>query len=127
MKAPWEYLENLKKNVYVVDITDHTLVYMNRYAREQFLQPDDKSYVGKKCYMLLQGLPSPCPACIGDDLAEGQFSEWVYHNKLLDKSYLLTDTVLEYQGRLYRVEVAEGTEDDASGQMRNPIRYLTGR
>lgn len=124
MKAPWEYLENLKKNVYVVDITDHTLVYMNRYAREQFLKPDDESYVGKKCYALLQGLPSPCPACMGDDLAEGQFSEWVYHNKLLDKSYLLTDTVLEYQGRLYRVEVAEGVGGESNGQMRNPIRYF---
>lgn len=124
MKAPWEYLENLNKNVYAVDLSDHTLVYMNRCAREQFQQPDKTSYVGKKCYAVLQGLPGPCPVCAGHDLEEGQFYEWTYHNKLLGKSYLLTDTVIKYQERLYRIEVAEGIETEKGGQMRNPIRYF---
>lgn len=124
MKAPWEYLENLNKNVYAVDICNHTLVYMNRYAREQFQQPDDKSYVGQKCYALLQGLPGPCPVCASHELEEGQFYEWSYYNKLLGKSYLLTDTVVEYEGRLYRLEIAEGLETDSDGQIRNSIRYF---
>ena len=122
MKAPWEYLENLDKNVYAVDLSDHSLVYMNRCAREQFQQPDKTSYVGKKCYAVLQGLPGPCPVCAGHDLEEGQFYEWTYHNKLLGKSYLLTDTVIKYQERLYRIEVAEGIETEKGGQRRNPIR-----
>ncbi len=124
MKAPWEYLENLNKNVYAVDICNHTLVYMNRYAREQFQQPDDKSYVGQKCYALLQGLQGPCPVCASHELEEGQFYEWSYYNKLLGKSYLLTDTAVEYEGRLYRLEIAEGLETDSDGQIRNSIRYF---
>ena len=57
MKAPWDYLENLNKSVYVVDCRDGTLVYLNRYAREQLQRPDDESYVGQKWETVLQDLP----------------------------------------------------------------------
>ena len=98
MKAPWDYLENLNKSVYVVDCRDGTLVYLNRYAREQLQRPDDESYVGQKWETVLQDLPGACGTCADLDLAEGQFHEWVYHNKLLGTSYLLTGTVVEHQG-----------------------------
>lgn len=120
MKAPWDYLENLNKSVYVVDCRDGTLVYLNRYAREQLQRPDDESYVGQKWETVLQDLPGACGTCADLDLEEGQFHEWVYHNKLLGTSYLLTGTVVEHQGKLYRIEAAE----EMDGQTHNPMRYF---
>ena len=120
MKAPWEYLENLNKNVYVVDTRTYGLVYMNRQAREQLQQPDEKSFIGQKCYSFLRGVSDPCPGCAGYELEEGQFREWVYHNKLLGKSTFLTDTMVEYRGALYWIEI----EEDTDGRVSNPIRYF---
>lgn len=122
MKAPWEYLEELDRNVYVVDIADHKLVYMNRYAREQFLHRDDEPYIGKTCYTLLQGLPEPCPVCTAHIQEKEKFYEWVNHNSILKKDYALRDTVIEYEGRAYRIEIAEGKDSDQMKQERNNAR-----
>ena len=122
MRAPWEYLENIDENVYVVDIARHELVYMNRSARAQFLHEDAEPYVGRKCYALLQGLPGPCPVCTAHILEEGRFYEWSYHSELLDKTYRLKDMLLEYEGRRYRVEVASCLEDAQKARERNTVR-----
>lgn len=122
MKAPWEYLEELDRNAYVVDIVKHTLVYMNKYAREQFLQRDDEPYVGKTCYTLLQGLPEPCPVCTAHIQEKGKFYEWFNYNPILKKGYAQWDTVIEYEGRDYRIEISQGKDSDQKTQERNSAR-----
>lgn len=124
MRAPWEYLENTDENVYVVDIERYELVYMNRSARAQFLHEDGEPYVGRKCYTLLQGLPSPCPVCAGHMPEEGKFYEWTYYNQLLEKSYALRDIVVRHEGRSYRIEIAGCLEDAQKAREQNTVRVF---
>lgn len=105
MKAPWEYFENLDEIVYVVDTEKRELVYMNRYAMEKFKLKSREEYVGAKCYDFLQGLTKPCYFCNTDELAEGKFIEWTHRNPVLQKPFLLKDTLITWEGRTFRMEI----------------------
>ena len=70
MKPPWEYFEELNEIVYVCDLETHDLIYMNQYAKKLFSIVSPEDYVGKKCYVLLQGLQDICPFCSNENLEE---------------------------------------------------------
>ena len=65
-----------------------------------------KNLPAKKCYELLQNSSLPCTICNNDELQEGQFKEWRYFNPLLNKYFKIKDTVVEDNGRRYRIEIA---------------------
>ena len=106
MEDLWKYFEDLKEIVYVVDTEDHSLVYMNRYAMDVFGIKSEEEYVGKKCYRLFQGFSSPCPFCNTEDLRENKFIEWRYKNPVLKETFLLKDTLIRQNGKMYRMEIA---------------------
>lgn len=106
MDKIWELFENLQELVYVVDYTEHNLVYMNCFARTAFGCPQTEDYRGRKCYELLQGFPVPCPFCNNEHLKPGIYYEWNYTNPLLKRPYALKDTLIEHEGRTYRLEMA---------------------
>lgn len=106
MKAPWLYLEDLNEPIYVADPENYSLVYMNRCAMEIFSLKTKEDYYGKKCHHVLQGLPSPCPFCTNPKLKSGCFLEWSYRNPILDQSLLLKDTLISWEGKDYRMEIA---------------------
>ena len=68
MKAPWEYFEDLHESVYVADCDTYELLYMNRFAREQFEVEKEDGYRGKKCYEVLQRISQVCPFCTNESL-----------------------------------------------------------
>lgn len=106
MKAPWEYFENLHESVYVADCDTYELLYMNRYAREQFGVETEDQYRGKKCYEILQGISQVCPFCTNENLRENEFYEWSYRNPILKQTLLLKDTLIPWEGRRCRMEMA---------------------
>lgn len=107
MKAPWEHLENWKELVYVADVQTFELVYMNAAARKAFSL---ENYQGKTCYGVLQKLPKPCAFCTNYKLKNpGDCYEWIYRNPVLQRVMALKDTLIEHQGRLYRMEIAAET------------------
>ena len=55
---------------------------------------------------MLQNSSLPCTICNNDELQEGQFKEWRYFNPLLNKYFKIKDTVVEDNGRRYRIEIA---------------------
>lgn len=106
MKAIWNFFEEMNEFVYVSDIESNELVYMNKKTRDTFGFHSMEEVVGKKCYEVLHGCNAPCAICNNHELTAGYFKEWKYYNPILKKSFELKDTMLEENGRRYRIELA---------------------
>ena len=106
MEFEWEFFDKLDELVYVSEVDTYELVYMNAKAREVLGCQDLDSYRGQPCYQLLQGLDRPCPFCTNHLLTPGEFYAWAYENPVLDKRFLLKDTIIERGGKRYRLEIA---------------------
>ena len=106
MKKNWEFFENMDECMYVADIDTHELIYMNKKALNIYGFKSVDEVVGKKCYEILQNSSSPCKICNNEDLSVGQFKEWRYFNPILNKHFILKDTIIEDEGRRCRAELA---------------------
>ncbi len=106
MGKPWEIYENMQEIVYVTDMDTYRVVYINRYGRERFGIGSMEDVQGKPCYEVLQKCASPCSICTNSKLKPGQFHEWRYYNGLLGTTFLIKDTMIEDNGRRYRLEIA---------------------
>ena len=106
MKKIWEFFENMDECMYVADIDTHELIYMNKKALNIYGFKSVDEVVGKKCYEILQNSSSPCKICNNEDLSVGQFKEWRYFNPILNKHFILKDTIIEDEGRRCRAELA---------------------
>ncbi len=105
MTKPWEIYENLQEIVYVSDMDTYELVYINQYGREKFGITSLEDLQGKHCYEVLQECSSPCSICTNNKLRSGHFYEWRHHNGLLGTTLLIKDTMIEQDGRRYRLEI----------------------
>jgi len=110
MKKIWDFFENLNEYVYVADIDDHELIYMNRKLREMYGFDSLEEIAGKKCYKVLQNCSEPCAICNNNELSEGYFKEWGYYNPILDKHLVLKDSMIIDDGRRCRIEIALDAE-----------------
>ncbi len=105
MSKIWELYENMNEIVYVVDLDNYGLVYVNARGREAY-GLEGTAYMGKKCYQTLQGCALPCAACENASLRPGQFLEWRQCHPVLGKLLERKCTVIEENGRRYRFELA---------------------
>ncbi len=106
MKFIWEFFEELDEMVYVSDIQTNSLVYMNAYLRNSLGYHSHAAYVGKKCYEVLQGTQTPCSFCTNHKLEVGKFVSWEHKNPVLHKNFLVKDSLVVYDDKQYRVEIA---------------------
>lgn len=100
------FFEELDELVYISDIDTNELIYMNCCLRNSLGYGDEKKYTGKKCYEVLQGRKTPCSFCTNQALQEGKFISWTHKNPVLNKRYLIKDTMQIFQGRRCRIEIA---------------------
>lgn len=125
MNHIWEFYETMKETVYVSDMDTYEMVYLNQYGREQFGFSSLDDIVGKPCYQLLQNKSEPCANCTNRHLKAGAFYEWKYHNPLLNKTLALKDTLIEENGRRYRMELSfdiTTQEEKASREKRHILK-----
>jgi diguanylate cyclase (GGDEF)-like protein len=106
MQSIWEFYENMNEIVYASDVDTYEIVYMNRKARERHGIQSIEEVKGRKCYEVLQDCSSPCATCTNRQLKTGYYEEWKYYNPIFKKTYELKDTMIEEDGRRYRVELA---------------------
>jgi diguanylate cyclase (GGDEF)-like protein len=106
MKKIWEFYENMNEIVYASDIDTYEIVYMNRKTRELYGVNSVQETKGKKCYEVFHGCASPCAICTNKNLKTNQFEEWSYYNPVLQKTFLLKDTMVLDKGRRLRVQLA---------------------
>lgn len=116
MAFPWEFLEELGETVYVSDLETDTLVYMNAYLRNALGYHAPEEYVGKKCYEVLQGEEKRCPFCNNGELQPGKFVTWTYKNPIINRRFLVKDTMICEEGKKYRVEIAIDMDSEELGQ-----------
>lgn len=112
MEEKWKFFEYLDEFVYVTDMDTDEMIYMNAYLRKALDIPDEQAYQGKKCYAVLQHNTTKCPFCNNEKLRQGYFESWIHHNPVLNKRFLIKDTMLEHQGKRYRLEIAIDTSSD---------------
>lgn len=117
MKELWNFFEEMDEMVYVSDVENHQLVYINQHLREALGFRSCMDYQGKKCYEILQGRHAPCPFCTNSQLRQGKFIAWVHNNPVLSKRFLIKDSLLVSQGRKYRIEIAIDSDSKTSGYM----------
>lgn len=105
MNKDWNFYENLDEAVYVCDMDTYELEYLNRRCLQDCGAESLNDLKGKKCYEVLQKCSSPCAVCTNKYLKPGYFYEWKYTNPVLQKTYLLKDTMIERDGRRFRLEL----------------------
>ena len=106
MSKIWEFFENLDEYVYVADAETHELVYMNKKALRSYGFQSNEEITGLKCYEVLQGNFAPCSICNNEQLRPGYFKEWEFFNPLLKRELHIKDTLVEENGKKYRMEIA---------------------
>ncbi|MBD5540762.1 MAG: diguanylate cyclase [Lachnospiraceae bacterium] len=106
MSKIWEFFGTMEALVYVSDMDSHELVYMNQKALQMYGFHSLDEIIGKKCYEVLPNCSAPCPMCNSRDLRQGYFKEWMYYNPVLERQVMLKATIVEVDGRKYRMELA---------------------
>lgn len=103
--------------VYVADWNSYELQYMNAQAKKMLgLANDDQSYIGQKCYKLLQGQDSPCQFCKRDLLNTSSFYYWEHYNSKLQEHFLNKDKIIIIDGVKYYFEKGDLVTDQVKKQ-----------
>ncbi len=95
----------MNEYVYVADADTHELVYMNKKMRDTYGIHSKEELAGKNVMNCFRIQACPVRSAIMMNW-EGQFKEWRYFNPLLNKYFKIKDTVVEDNGRRYRIEIA---------------------
>lgn len=119
----WSFWEDFKEYVYATNIDTFEIVYMNAHFRRALGLENNESYVGKKCYKIIQGRDEPCPFCTNSVLQQGQFYEWVFTNPKLNQTKLLRDTLLVDGKNRYRLEITSDPHTEATDNTEKHFRF----
>ena len=92
-------------NVYISDMDTYELLYLNQNSCDTLGYPLG-SLIGKKCYEAIQGRTSPCPFCTNDRLREDEFYEWKFYNPALERTFMIKDRIINWEGRRARIELS---------------------
>lgn len=100
-------LDQINEIIYIADLENYELLYLNRIGRERFGTPAP----GVKCYEFLQGEEKPCKFCTNGELSHLQDKHitWVRQHSAAG-NMLLHDSIIDYGGRPCRMELAISVE-----------------
>ncbi|MDO5601917.1 MAG: response regulator [Oscillospiraceae bacterium] len=98
-------LDTYEGNVYVSDMETYELLYLNQHSCDVLGLPAVKA-VGRKCYEVIQGRTTPCPFCTNSKLTEDEFYEWEFQNPVLERTFMIKNRVINWEGRRARLELS---------------------
>lgn len=100
-------LDQIDEIIYIADLENYELLYLNRIGRERFGTPAP----GVKCYEFLQGEEKPCKFCTNGELSHLQDKHitWIRQHSAAG-NMLLHDSIIDYGGRPCRMELAISVE-----------------
>lgn len=99
-------------NVYVSDMDDYELLYLNETACKT-LGKTPAQLLGRKCYEVIQGRSTPCPFCTNHKLAADSVYEWEFDNPVLQKTFMIKDRAIDWDGHRARVELSHDMQSEA--------------
>ena len=105
MSSRWGFFENIDEIVYVADTETYELIYMNKKAREVFGLGSLEEVKGKPCHLILRNSAAPCAFCSRFAPKPDCFEQQYFH-QYLNRHFLLRSTILEENGKRYRLEMA---------------------
>ena len=126
-KNVWSFFQNLDELVYASDIETYELVYLNQKALDTFGLKSLDEIKGRKCHEVLQNCAFPCGFCNNDKLCVGRFEEWRYYNPVVERYFILKDTLIAdpETKRKYRIEIAvDITEERMQDQVIQMYRNI---
>ena len=106
MEKIWNFFDNLNEVVYASDIDTNELVFMNKKALKIYGFNSISEIIGKKCFEIIRGSSTSCAMCNNHELKSGYFKEWQSYNPVLNKYYLIKNTLIENDGHKYRLEIS---------------------
>lgn len=102
-------LDTYVGNVYISDIDTYELLYLNRESCETLGKPASQ-LLGHKCYEIIQGRSTPCPFCTNDKLREDADYDWEFDNPVLQKTFMIKNRLIEWNGHRARVELSHDAQ-----------------
>lgn len=96
-------VDGMEELIYVRDIDDYSLLYLNAAGRAASGVYD---YKGKKCYEVLQGQDKPCEFCQNCQNESNSYNVWEVESKYLNRHLLLKDKNIPWNGTVARLAVA---------------------
>lgn len=116
-----ELMGNISELVYVADLETYELLYVNESGKKRFNLSDN--FDGLKCYEAFQDAHEPCSFCTNALLTKNENYTWEKTNPLTGKHYMLKDRLIDWDGRLARLEVAFDitASEDEKQSLRNAL------
>ncbi|MFQ8705867.1 MAG: EAL domain-containing protein [Thomasclavelia sp.] len=113
-------MNEISELMYVADIDTYELLFINDAGKKTFHITGN---LHQKCYKVLQGFGEPCPFCPNAILKIDENYTWEYTNPLTKRHYLLKDRLIEWEGRIARMEIAFDITDTANekNELRNRL------
>jgi PAS domain S-box-containing protein len=111
-------LEHLPADVYVSDLQDHTVLYMNKSMRQSF----GRDCTGELCYEVFNNASSPCSHCKKPSLLDDQHRptgiiSWEWYNPVVKKWYKNEDQAIPWNGeKLVHIQLATDISDRKSAE-----------
>ena len=103
-------LESKNDFIYLSDLDTYELYLVSAKNPEE-IDITWKDAIGKKCYEVLQGRNSPCPFCTNHLLEKDMDYIWKHHNDMLNGDYILKDRLVEWNGKVVRMEIVINVTD----------------
>lgn len=107
MKVAINEFDGVKEIVYVADMDDYTLLFLNKAGLKVLGYIRREQIMGKKCYEVLQGRQQPCETCTNGKLCRGKFLEWIYDNPITGKRCQLKDKLILWDGKEVHMTIAD--------------------
>lgn len=96
-------IDEISELVYVVDIDNYDLLYINKSGKSIFQINDFKK---RKCYDVIHGKEKPCDFCPNAFLNEKSFYVWESFNFVTKRHYILKDKLIPWNGKMTKMEIA---------------------
>lgn len=102
----WEVLLDMTDDVvYVSDAENYDLLYLNKAGRE-LPSLAGRDFRCRKCHEFFFGTDKPCSFCTMDLLSKDKYYIWERTDPKLGNHYMLKDKLIDWDGRLARIEWA---------------------
>lgn len=97
-------MNEISELMYVSDLNTYDLLFVNEAGKKMFQIDDSQQNI--KCYKALQGFDKPCSFCTSKLLKTDETYSWEHTNPIVKKHYMLKDRLIEWDGRIARMEIA---------------------
>lgn len=98
-----DLINEVSEMIYVVDLETYELQFINEAGKNRFGIEDTEH---KKCYEIIYGRTEPCEFCNNSHLSEDSSITWECSNYKVGRHYLLKDSLIEWNGKKAKVEIA---------------------